>query len=311
MNRLKLRWTSVAWSVAYLLLLLSLITSVRVIGMLFLIVPVVVLYSTLTLRQFIMHLIPVWLIALIIAGQAGLFLPILGIFFMIPGIVMGRMYKKYQPALKVIFAGGLTALVELLVLLLIATAVFHFSLGEYVRDVIQISVAPLQAMADVNPNLSDVLTPEYIIGLSNYTLTLIPSALIIASFTMAIITHAVSRPLLESMNYSVPRLKPARDWRLPRSLIWYYLIAVFLEFIARSNMTGVLAAIVLNFMPLVHLAFTIQTIGFVYFWASQRKWGSFLPFILAIVVVLIPPLRIIGIIDLAFPLREYITRTKR
>ncbi|WP_268239828.1 DUF2232 domain-containing protein [Paenibacillus hunanensis] len=311
MNRLKLRWTSIAWSAAYLLLLLSLITSVRVIGMLFLIVPIVVLYSTLTLRQFIMHMIPVWLIALIFAGQAGLFLPILGLFFMIPGIVMGRMYKKFTPALRIIFAGGLTALVELLVLLLIATAVFHFSLGQYVRDVIEIAITPLRAMADVNTDLSDVLTPEYIIGLSNYTLTLIPSGLIIASFTMAIITHAISRPLLESMGYSVPRLKPARDWRLPRSLIWYYLIAVFLEIIARANITGVLAAIVLNFMPLVHLAFTIQTIGFVFFWASHRKWGSFLPFVLSIVVVLIPPLRIIGILDLAFPLREYITRPKR
>ncbi|MCL9663325.1 DUF2232 domain-containing protein [Paenibacillus hunanensis] len=279
--------------------------------MLFLIVPIVVLYSTLTLRQFIMHMIPVWLIALIFAGQAGLFLPILGLFFMIPGIVMGRMYKKFTPALRIIFAGGLTALVELLVLLLIATAVFHFSLGQYVRDVIEIAITPLRAMADVNTDLSDVLTPEYIIGLSNYTLTLIPSGLIIASFTMAIITHAISRPLLESMGYSVPRLKPARDWRLPRSLIWYYLIAVFLEIIARANITGVLAAIVLNFMPLVHLAFTIQTIGFVFFWASHRKWGSFLPFVLSIVVVLIPPLRIIGILDLAFPLREYITRPKR
>ncbi|GGJ31201.1 membrane protein [Paenibacillus hunanensis] len=308
---MKLRWTSIAWSAAYLLLLLSLITSVRVIGMLFLIVPIVVLYSTLTLRQFIMHMIPVWLIALIFAGQAGLFLPILGLFFMIPGIVMGRMYKKFTPALRIIFAGGLTALVELLVLLLIATAVFHFSLGQYVRDVIEIAITPLRAMADVNTDLSDVLTPEYIIGLSNYTLTLIPSGLIIASFTMAIITHAISRPLLESMGYSVPRLKPARDWRLPRSLIWYYLIAVFLEIIARANITGVLAAIVLNFMPLVHLAFTIQTIGFVFFWASHRKWGSFLPFVLSIVVVLIPPLRIIGILDLAFPLREYITRPKR
>lgn len=279
--------------------------------MLFLIVPIVVLYSTLTLRQFIMHMIPVWLIALIFAGQAGLFLPILGLFFMIPGIVMGRMYKKFTPALRIIFAGGLTALVELLVLLLIATAVFHFSLGQYVRDVIEIAITPLRAMADVNTDLSDVLTPEYIIGLSNYTLTLIPSGLIIASFTMAIITHAISRPLLESMGYSVPRLKPARDWRLPRSLIWYYLIAVFLEIIARANITGVLAAIVLNFMPLVHLAFTIQTIGFVFFWGSHRKWGSFLPFVLSIVVVLIPPLRIIGILDLAFPLREYITRPKR
>ncbi|WP_322923297.1 DUF2232 domain-containing protein [Paenibacillus campi] len=311
MNRLKLRWTSIAWSVAYLLLLLSLITSVRVIGMLFLIVPIVVLYSTLTLRQFIMHMIPVWLIALIFAGHAGLFLPLLGLFFMIPGIVMGRMYKKFTPALRIIFAGGLTTLLELLVLLLIATTVFHFSLGQYVRDVIEIAITPLRAMADVNNDLSDVLTPEYIIGLSNYTLTLIPSGLIIASFTMAIITHAISRPLLESMGYSVPRLKPARDWRLPRSLIWYYLIAVFLEIIARANITGVLAAIVLNFMPLVHLAFTIQTIGFVFFWANYRKWGSFLPFVLSIVVVLIPPLRIIGIIDLAFPLREYITRSKR
>lgn len=312
---MKLRWTSVAWSIAYLLLLLSLLTSLSIITIFFLIVPVVVLYSTLNLRQFIMHLVPIWLVTMIVAiqleGRLGIYVAVLGIFFMVPGIVMGRLYKKNASALRVIFTTGITTLVEMLLLLIFATVVYKFNLAVYVKDIVEFSVAPMRAMADINPDIADIFSPEFVRGLWNYTLQMIPFALIISSFTMVVITHAICRPILESMNYSVSKLRPAREWRLPRSLIWYYLLAVLLEYFVASNITGVLAAFVLNFMPLVHIAFTIQTIGFVFFMAHHRKWNSFLPFLLSLVVVLIPPLRIVGIIDLAFPLREYITRPKR
>lgn len=45
--------------------------------------------------------------------------------------------------------------------------------------------------------------------------------------------------------------------------------------------------------------------------AHERKWNKMSAVLLAIPVILLPPLRIIGIIDLAFPLREYVTKSKR
>lgn len=52
---MKFRWSSVAWSVAYLLLLLSLTTPLLIITTLFMIVPAVVLFTTLNTRQFVLH----------------------------------------------------------------------------------------------------------------------------------------------------------------------------------------------------------------------------------------------------------------
>ncbi|MNW62740.1 hypothetical protein D3C86_2017060 [compost metagenome] len=66
-----------------------------------------------------------------------------------------------------------------------------------------------------------------------------------------------------------------------------------------------------NLLPLLRIAFIIQTIGFLFFLVYERKWSKVVALLLAIPVILMPGLWIIGIVDLAFPLRELVTKSKR
>jgi uncharacterized protein YybS (DUF2232 family) len=291
----------VAWSVAYLLLLLSLSTPLLIITTLFLVVPPVVLFTTLDTRKFILHILPVWIIV-------GLITPVyvlIAAYLIIPALVMGRWYKKRASAQSTVIAGMITILGEFLFLLFLGKTLFDFDLYNYVNEVLK--VTPLIGLDTASLGW----TSEEIEQLSVMTIQMIPMTLIISSAMIAVITHSIVRPILNSMNYAVPKMKPLRTWRLPKSFIWYYLVGFFALMLFQDSDNSYMLMISANLLPLLQLGFKIQTIGFLFFVAHERNWNKVFPIVLAIPVILLPSLWIIGVIDLVFPLRERVTKSKR
>jgi uncharacterized protein YybS (DUF2232 family) len=299
---------TVAWSVIYLLLLLTLLTPLRILTVFLLIVPGAVLFSSLPFKAFLIHVIPV----LLVFALYDPFLLFPAIYFLIPALFMGRVYKKGVPALQALMTGMFVILAELLVIMLIATYSFGFDLSQYIRDQAAISGNLVQQIMNGNPMLPGMnWTPEDTQKLGTEMIRMIPYVLILTSFLLAVVTHALARPALSSLDVSVRKLKPAREWMLPRALIWYYLLAIVIEWIASASDSDWINTVAVSMLPLIHACFIIQTIGFVYFWTHSRKMSPVIALLLSLVVLLIQPLRIIGIIDLAFPLREAITRSKK
>ncbi|GIP47966.1 hypothetical protein D3C76_70800 [compost metagenome] len=306
---MKLRWTSVAWSAAYLLLLLSLATPLTVITMFFLIVPGILLYTTLSTRVFLVHVAVVWLAASLIFGPVIL---LQAVYFIIPSIVMGYLYKKRVPAFRTIMTGAGTILLEFLLVLLISTVFFDFNLATAIEDLVNSAMAPFTNVADSSLAGGIVWSPEMSQQFSSLTVRMIPFTMIVCSLLIAAVAHAISRPTLSSLGHAVPKLPPIRDWRLPRSLIWYYLIGVLLQwFGGEAVQQGFMGTILLNLMPLLQFLFMVQTASFFFFAAYHRKWNPVIPILLIVAMLFIPPLRIVGILDIAFPLRDMITRSRR
>ncbi|KAF6625826.1 DUF2232 domain-containing protein [Paenibacillus sp. EKM208P] len=305
---MKFRLATVAWSVIYLLLLLTLLTPLRIITVFLLIVPGAVLFSSLPFKGFLVHVIPV----LFIIALLDVYSLLPAIYFLIPSIMMGRIYKKGGPAFQALMTGMGIILAELLVVLFIATYSFGFDLSQYLRDQAAISASIVQQVLSTNPMFSNMnWTAEDTQELGTMLIGKIPYVLIVTSFILAVITHALARPALSSLDVPVRKMKPAREWRLPRALIWYYLLAIVIEWIAGSSDSSWIQMVSISMLPLIHACFIIQTIGFVYFWTHSRKMSPVIALLLSLVVLVFQPLRIIGIIDLAFPLREAITRSKK
>jgi len=315
---LKLRWTSVAWSIVYLLLLFSLATPLAVITVFFILVPTVLLYSTLSRRLFLLHIVPAWILAAILFGSSGPIILLQALYFIIPSIVMGELYKKRAPAFRTVMMGAGTILVEFLLVLLISTVLFDFHLSWAIEDMINTMMDPFRNAADstigtgLGSNL--VWSPEMIQQFSSLTVRMLPFTLIVCSLIMAAVTQAISRPTLGSMGLIVPKMPAFRNWRLPRSLIWYYLICLILNMLGGAAISeGFLGTILVNLTPLLQFLFMIQAASLFFFIAYQRKWNPVLPILLVIAMVFIPflPLWIVGIADIAFPLRDMITKSKR
>jgi uncharacterized protein YybS (DUF2232 family) len=272
-----------------------------------LIVPGIVLFNILSTKGFLIHIIPVWLIAFLIHP---IYL-MLAVYFIIPAILMGRCYKKRASAIRTLVVGTATILTEMLLLLFIGTLLFQFDLSGYVQDIVNLTMKPLQEMVDESSlSTSMMWTTKDMELLMDMTVQRIPFALILSSFIMAVIAHVIARPTLASMGYTTMKLKPAREWRLPKSLVWYYLLGVVIEMIALNSDSGYLTMISANLIPILNIFFGVQAAGFFFFLAHHRKWHTIVPFLIAIPMLIFPPMAIIGIIDIAFPLRQLMTKPK-
>lgn len=295
---MKAGFKSILWSAAALLLLLSIaVPLLNAVTAFVMMVPIVILYTTLSKRAFMLHMLVVYGIATAVLGPPAL---IIGLFFLVPSVVMGHLYRKQTSARKVLTATLLTFLAEMLLELVMFDLLFNMSLLSEIKQMVRQMVDNLNAQGLLMNSLSAEFTDSYIQVLIHS----IPMAFITVSFLLAVVAHAIARPFLRSMQLSVPGLQPAKDWMLPRIFVFYYLIALVVDMATPDNGNSFLTVTLLNLVPLMRLAFSIQAIGFFFYIADQRKWNRAVPFLLCALVVIFPPLSLIGVMDAGFPIRK-------
>lgn len=293
----------VLWSAAALLLLLLLAVPVlSLVSIMLMMIPYVVLYSTLSKQSFILHLIPVWIIAALLIGPGVL---IIGLFFVVPSIVMGYLYRKGASAPKVIRTVGIVFLAQLMLELLLFELVLDLSLIDEMGSIVRATVNDVMAQGLLaqawNADMTEVLIRTIINS--------IPLTFILISFVYTVLTHYIARRIVSRSGLEVAAFPQAKDWRLPRVLVFYYLIAYVIDMFTLNTSESFMSIALMNLVPLLSYVFAIQAIGFFFFIAHNRGWNKAVPILIAIPVLLIPPLSLIGVLDTAFPIRKSFTKS--
>nr|WP_232243063.1 DUF2232 domain-containing protein [Paenibacillus sp. GSMTC-2017] len=292
----------VLWSAgAFLLLLLLAVPVLNLFALLLMMVPYVVLYSTLSRRSFLLHLLPVWILAGVLIGPAVL---IIGLFFVVPSIIMGHLYRKGVTAAKVIKMVCVVILAQLMLELLLFELVLDLSLLDAMGDSIRTTFNEMMAQNMLVKEWDSTYTETLI----DTVINLIPVTFIILSFFYTVISHYIARRAVIYSALEVPAFAEAKDWRLPRILVICYLIAYILEMFMTRNSDSFISLAIMNLVPLLQLVFAIQAVGFFFFIAHQKKWNKVVPILIAIPVLIIPPLSLIGVLDTAFPIRKSFTK---
>jgi uncharacterized protein YybS (DUF2232 family) len=225
----------------------------------------------------------------------------ISLFFLPPVIVTGNLYKKKAPAKTVVTAGVVTILAEALLSLLIGYA---FGLDP---------ISKFQSfMTDYVGSLPDTLKGMMQIDGEDYVRLLvqvIPLDLILFSYYYAIVNHAVARRFLNRMGEELPGMKPLREWRLPKTFVWLYVLAFMLDLVLPAGDQSMVSTLLMNLLPLLLLAFTLQALSFLFFISHEQRRTKALPIIAIVLLVLLFPLLIflyslLGVLDAAVPLRE-------
>ncbi|WP_188207431.1 YybS family protein [Alkalibacillus aidingensis] len=140
---------------------------------------------------------------------------------------------------------------------------------------------------------------------------LIPTGIVLIGIILAFLSQWISYQVinrLEGTNYSFPAF---RQFRLPSSVIWIFLLGIILTWIYTDPAdTMYLAAV--NLYTLPGLLIVLQGLSFIFFFTYYKNWSKAIPIITVIFFILFPflllyPLRILGIIDLGFQLRDRLT----
>ncbi|WP_246469840.1 DUF2232 domain-containing protein [Cohnella nanjingensis] len=296
-------WKSLAWSAAALVLLLSIATPLSGITLFLLMTPLVVLYTMLKPVSFAVHIVAIAAVAFALLGNGGAIALTFGFFFLVPSIVMGHLYKRRAKAKTVVMVGFLVLLAQLLTELALFSAQYNIDFSAQLATFIEDWLKQLQT--------NDLVTGDWAgtaSSLGDAIMRMLPTLLLLTSFLLAIVTHALSRRLLSISGIVTPALPEMKTWMFPRSLVFYYLIAVIMSYAIPASSTGFWSDVVSNAMPILQFAFTVQAMAFFFFLAGAKSWPKIIPIILAIPLLLFPPFYLIGLLDVAFPLRKYFVK---
>lgn len=221
------------------------------------------------------------------------------------GFVLGISLKKKHSGLVTYLLTAATIFGLFLLALIVASAVFGVNLiDEFVTIVDEI-------FSQSNQMLQNALGEGYQqIDISEYIRLYFPSLLIINALFLGFVNYWIGYALYKRLGHQPRPFPPLEQLRFPRSILYYYVVLLILMFIPAFSTIDWLNATLLNVFPIFDYALIIQGILFAFFIAKARNLGKALP-IISIVLLFIPPfayiLKIIGIVDIALPIREKFT----
>jgi len=220
---------------------------------------------------------------------------------LIPAIALGEAYRRGWTARKSITAGIIAYLAVYLATISIAT-----SMGVNLTSMVADSTREWLAL--LPETMGSLVTEETLYDFIRLTVMMIPFMLIATSTFLTALTHTIARRIANrTSGASIPQLPPIRDWRMPRSFVWYYLIALFAEMFVPVDPESFASTIVVNLVPVFTLAFVVQGLSFLFFLghAKRKMW---IPWLGVVAVVLFNPLfmpfSLLGVFDTAFPIRD-------
>ncbi|XID91687.1 DUF2232 domain-containing protein [Paenibacillaceae bacterium WGS1546] len=293
-------WKSLGWSAAAVVLLLTLATPLNAITFFLVMTPFVVLYTTLDTKKFILHLLPIGAIAFLLSGALGPIVVTLALFFLVPAVVMGHLYKKGKPARTAVTAAFVILLAQILLGLLQVSMLLDFDIRAELTAMLAQSFKQFEEAnlfeAGWAANTAQTFTDALI--------NMLPLMLLGISLLFAVVGHGLSRLALRMAGFEAPALPKASTWRVPKSMVFYFLIVLIASYAISEETGGYWRIAVTNLVPILQFVFLIQAIGFFFFLAEAKKWPKAVPVLICIPLVLFPQSFIIGLLDAAFPLRK-------
>ncbi|MBU8905777.1 YybS family protein [Desertibacillus haloalkaliphilus] len=248
-----------------------------------------------------------WFVAFFVSFIIGglLVLP-LTLMFGSGGIVVGELYRRKKSAFAVLLGGSLTYIANLLLSFIASIVLFGIHPIEAIQEMMLQSIATAEGMLGaVGQESTEQLQPMY--DMIDQLIHLAPVMLIVTGIGFALIIQLIASVVLRRLGGQVEPLPRFREWRFPRSFLWYYL-AVSLFIIIGVEEGSTLYVVVWNLFPILEIAMTIQGLALIFYYFHVKKVSKAVPIIILILGFVIPFLlyliRILGIIDLGFDLRK-------
>ncbi|GEC92473.1 MULTISPECIES: DUF2232 domain-containing protein [Brevibacillus] len=216
------------------------------------------------------------------------------------GSVMGIVYTKKGAALPAIVAGAGVAFLSVVSML----AFMAFGMNVDFNAILQ----------EVEKQRPAMMPKEQFDQFLAQGKIVLPTSLVMFSFLSSAIIHGLASLIGRRLRRPIPALKPIREWSFPRSLLYYYFIAMISLLLFAESMQGTFWEIALmNLKVMLDAIFVLQGLSFCLFAAYLYGWKRLTPVLcLFIFTPLSIILSLVGIFDLGMRLREKLeTRVKR
>lgn len=223
------------------------------------------------------------------------------------GVVMGILYRQKRSAFQVFIGGTLASLVFLLGSLVVSYYFLNINPVTTVQEMMNESIEMSRSiMEQIGP--TDDEQVEMLSNLVAMIGKMVPMLLILGSAQFAIINHWFSRKVLHRLGTAVPAFPPFREWRWPKSIMYYYLAVLVASMVVGAQGGDFWETIIINIKPILDIMMIIQGLSFLFFFSYNKGWGKGIPILAVVLVFIFPPfpfiLVLLGILDLGMDLRK-------
>lgn len=226
------------------------------------------------------------------------------------GVVMGYLFAKNSNRYAILGAATGMYLLNLVLGYVVAIVLFEINIAELIDEMLNDSLKNAEAMASaLGQNSEETMAlMQQMVEQFNY---LLPSGMVTIAFVFAFVSQMITGFVLKRLKEPVQPFPPFRDFMLPKSLLWYYLIVILLSLMEMEKGSTLFLA-TMNLSYILMLLMTVQGMSFVFHFCYEKRIAKAVPIIMLILSFLIPPLlyiiRMVGIIDLGFDLRKRIKK---
>lgn len=151
------------------------------------------------------------------------------------------------------------------------------------------------------------ITPDQIEAVSKMMELTIPSTVTLGAFFVAFILISINLPVLKRLGLNVPKFSPFQHMRLPRSILWYYMIVLCINLFIRPDLGSTLDVIVINVSYILWVLLILQGISFIHYFISKKGMPVGVKWIATLLAIPLSSFMILlGIIDLGFDVRSLV-----
>lgn len=230
----------------------------------------------------------------------------LALILAIVGLVIGVCLREKKSKIYLMMATGTAILLTFALQFILLVRFFDMNFIEeslqFARDTYEESLQYSAKLTGGEVQLEDQLNQMF----SMMEMTM-PASITIFIFGLAFMWILVLLPLLKRLKVEVPKFPPFRDMRLPRAILWYYLIVLSINLFIQPEYGSAFYVVMLNLSMILWVLLTVQGISFLHFVIDAFHYPRFLKVLATIVAIpMYSFIVLVGIIDLGFNLREWV-----
>ncbi|WP_019157209.1 YybS family protein [Robertmurraya massiliosenegalensis] len=230
------------------------------------------------------------------------------------GIVIGDFIREKKSWIAGFIAGSMAFLLTLVIQYVISVVFLEMDVIQETIQLFESSISQAFDMLQALGQTPDARLIEQFETSVEMLKILVPSIFVMVSFMIVFITELISFPIAKRFGVEIPKWITFRDLKLPKSLLWYYLIVLLVSLMLNPEQGTFLYTASMNLSFILQFFMVIQGLAFIFYFSHVKEMPKFIPILVAVFTFIFPILlyivRILGIIDLGFDLRKRVAEKK-
>ncbi|QTN01172.1 DUF2232 domain-containing protein [Sediminibacillus dalangtanensis] len=235
----------------------------------------------------------------------------------IGGLMTGIAIHQRLTAYETWARGTVGFVIGLLLTFLAVQGLFQINIVQEMNQAINDSIAQSQEMLKDLGMTFNQENVDTLLEQMRQIVNLLPVILVVMALVLGLISQWIGYRVIGWLDKDKTTLRfpPFRQFRLPVGLVWIYFAALVVTWVS-GDPDSIWHIGAVNVTNLAGLLVALQGLSFVFFYVNQKGMSVAVPIIVIVLTVLFPfiglyLLRILGIIDLGFSLRDRINFDKK